>query len=62
MCFLFQILYSVQDNILGVIGQMHSISRVGVGEIPLLGEMSAKQTKGFPNSENFAPAAGFDVN
>ena len=25
--------------------------------IPLLGEMSAKQTKGCPNSENFAPAA-----
>ena len=24
--------------------------------IPLLGEMSAKQTKGCPNSENFAPA------
>ena len=30
--------------------------------IPLLGEMSAKQTKGCPNSENFAPAAGFAVN
>ena len=29
--------------------------------IPLLGEMSAKQTKGCPNSENFAPAAGFAV-
>ena len=29
--------------------------------IPLLGEMSAKQTKGCPNSENFAPAVGFDV-
>ncbi len=25
--------------------------------IPLIGEMSAKQTKGCPNSENFAPAA-----
>ena len=24
--------------------------------IPLIGEMSAKQTKGCPNSENFAPA------
>ena len=30
--------------------------------IPLLGEMSAKQTKGCPNSENFAPAAGVAVN
>ena len=30
--------------------------------IPLIGEMSAKQTKGCPNSENFAPAAGFAVN
>ena len=42
--------------------------------IPLIGEMSAKQTKGCPNSENFAPAAkcpnsenfapaaGFEVN
>ena len=28
------------------------------GVIPLIGEMSAKQTKGCPNSENFAPAAG----
>ena len=25
---------------LGFVGQTHSISRVGVGEIPLLGEMS----------------------
>lgn len=35
-----EILRFAQDDKFGFVGQTHSISCVGVGEIPLLGEMS----------------------